>query len=74
MDIFTDIHSVSGGIDPNPEAPRSKVCKACAAEILLYGLRAWWGRERQKGLLDTSVLNRKDCPDGNECLRQKDLG
>jgi E3 ubiquitin-protein ligase CHFR len=46
----------------------------CAAEVLLYGLREWWIRERQKGFLEESVLGRKDCPDGTACTRQKILG
>jgi E3 ubiquitin-protein ligase CHFR len=36
----------------------------CAAEVLLYGLKDWWIRERKKGLLDPSLADRPDCPDG----------
>ncbi|KAJ7625401.1 hypothetical protein DFH06DRAFT_1444554 [Mycena polygramma] len=59
--------------DPEPEAPRSRICRQCASEVLLYGLRDWFLRERQKGFLEESVLSRKDCVDGADCGRQRDL-
>ncbi|KAH7928463.1 hypothetical protein BV22DRAFT_210084 [Leucogyrophana mollusca] len=74
QDLFVDIHSVAGGVDENPEAPRSRICRLCASEVLLWGLRGWWIRERQKGFLDEAIANRPDCPDGRSCTRQKDLG
>ena len=48
----------------------------CAAEVLLYGMREWWIRERRKGFLDpdAEMAKRKDCPEGRECRRQSDLG
>lgn len=46
----------------------------CATEIFLWGLREWWVRERQKGFLDETVMNRKDCADGTGCGRQSWLG
>jgi E3 ubiquitin-protein ligase CHFR len=46
----------------------------CAAEVLLYGLKDWWIRERPKGLLDPSITERPDCPDGTICRRQKEQG
>ena len=68
------MHGVAAGIDAEPSAPRSKICRVCAAEVLLYGLKEWWIRERQKGFLEDSVLRRNDCPDGTACARQKILG
>jgi len=44
----------------------------CATEVLLYGLKDWWIRERKKGLLDTNIASRPDCPDGTTCRRQKE--
>lgn len=74
MDVFSDVHGVAAGVDPDPLAPRNKICRVCAAEALLYGLKEWWIRERQKGFLEESVLGRNDCPDGAACARQKILG
>ncbi len=66
-----DVHPVASGIDPDPRAPRRRICRVCAAEILLFGLREWWVRERKKGFLEPQVLARPDCPDGSQCPRQK---
>jgi hypothetical protein len=46
----------------------------CAADVLLWGLREWWVRERQKGFLDEDVLKRQDCSQGQQCDKQNDLG
>jgi E3 ubiquitin-protein ligase CHFR len=46
----------------------------CAAEVLLYGLKDWWIRERKKGLLDANIAERPDCPDSTTCRRQKEQG
>ncbi|KAJ7600828.1 hypothetical protein C8J56DRAFT_911399 [Mycena floridula] len=72
-ELFIDLHSVSAGIDPDPDAPRTRICRPCSSELLINGLKDWWIRERQKGFLEESVLSRKDCPDGSLCHRQKDL-
>jgi E3 ubiquitin-protein ligase CHFR len=73
QDLFTDIHGVTPSPDLNPEAPRSNICRLCAAEVLLWGLREWWVRERQKGFLEETVTRRRDCPEGSGCERQRDL-
>ncbi|KAF8158272.1 hypothetical protein B0H34DRAFT_708115 [Crassisporium funariophilum] len=72
LDLFSDIHGVTPGTEPNPEAPRNRICRLCAAEVLLWGLKDWWIRERQKGFLEEAVTNRKDCPQGITCTRQKE--
>lgn len=72
LELFVDVHSVAGGVDPDPTAPRNRICRLCAGEILLYGLREWWVRERQKGDLPEAVTKRPDCPDGRACANQKD--
>jgi E3 ubiquitin-protein ligase CHFR len=74
LELFADVHPVVGGIDPNPLAPRQRICRVCAAEVFLWGLKDWWVRERKKGLLGANVLKRKDCPNGSGCRRQKDQG
>ncbi|KAJ7486031.1 hypothetical protein B0H11DRAFT_1805987 [Mycena galericulata] len=73
LELFVDVHALPAGTDPDPAAPRSRICRHCAAEVFLYGLRDWFLRERQKGFLEESVLSRKDCVDGAECSRQRDL-
>ncbi|KAI0771264.1 hypothetical protein BD413DRAFT_552367 [Trametes elegans] len=72
LELFMDLHPVPGGVDPNPNAPRNRICRMCAAEVLLYGLRDWWIRERKKGFLEEHVMARPDCPEGSQCPRQKD--
>ncbi|THV03864.1 hypothetical protein K435DRAFT_715169 [Dendrothele bispora CBS 962.96] len=73
QDLFSDSHSVPADIDPDPSAPRNRICRHCATEVLLWGIKEWWIRERQKGFLEEHILKRRDCPDGNSCSRQKDL-
>ncbi|TFK68577.1 hypothetical protein BDN72DRAFT_841547 [Pluteus cervinus] len=73
LDLFTDLHAVTPGVDLDPDAPRNRICRLCATEVLLWGLKEWWVRERQKGFLEGEVMNRSDCPDGSNCTRQKDL-
>lgn len=68
------MHSVAAGIDDNPNAPRARICRHCATEVLLWGLKEWWIRERQKGHLDAAIANRPDCEQGGLCSRQKELG
>ena len=71
QDLFLDGALES---DANPEAPRERICRRCATEVFLWGLKEWWIRERQKGFVDAGIALRKDCPDGPDCNRQKDLG
>ncbi|OBZ71229.1 hypothetical protein A0H81_08387 [Grifola frondosa] len=72
LDLFLDVHPVAGGMDPDPNAPRHRICRMCATEVLLWGLRDWWVRERKKGFLEEHVMSRPDCPEGSNCARQKD--
>ncbi|ESK85260.1 ring finger domain-containing protein [Moniliophthora roreri MCA 2997] len=71
QDIFLDNAS-----DPNQssESPRESICRRCATEIFFWGLKDWWVRERQKGFVEEAIAGRKDCPNGPECARQRDLG
>lgn len=74
LELFMDVHAVSGGVDPDPTAPRQRICRICATEVLLWGLREWWVQERQKGFLEEHIMKRPDCPEGGGCSRQKDHG
>ena len=69
-----DMHGTPVGGDLPADAPRSRICRLCATEVFLWGLRDWWVRERRKGFLDEHVTRRPDCPDGSGCTRQKDHG
>lgn len=69
---FDDIHNVSGGEDPDPSAPRRRICRLCAAQVLVYGLKGWWIRERKKAKASGNFLIREDCPQGENCGRQVD--
>ena len=73
-DLFTDLYPVAPGNDADPSGPRTRICRMCAAEVLVWGLKVWWVQERRKGFLEASVLERPDCPEGVECERQKDQG
>ncbi|THH30718.1 hypothetical protein EUX98_g3453 [Antrodiella citrinella] len=72
LDLFMDVHAVSGGTDPDPNGPRQRICRVCATEVLLWGLREWWVQERKKGFLEEEIMKRPDCPEGTGCSRQKD--
>ncbi|KAF4617933.1 hypothetical protein D9613_006028 [Agrocybe pediades] len=77
LELFSDFHiGTSGAAEPvDIDTPRSKACRMCAAEIFLWGLKEWWVRERKKGFLEERYANRKDCPQGEQCTKQKhDLG
>lgn len=72
QDLFTEIHGVAGGVDPDPTAPRQKICRWCAAEVFLWGIRDWWIRERRKGRVSAAILSKPDCTSGKSCRNQKD--
>ncbi len=74
LELFRDVHPVLAGTDPDPAAPRQKICRACATEVLLWGLKDWWLRERQKGIAEGHIPSREDCPEGSRCSRQTDVG
>lgn len=73
-DLFVDVHGVAPSTDTDPSAPRNRICRVCATEILLWGLREWWIQERKKGFLDETVMKRPDCAQGSLCPRQKEHG
>lgn len=69
---FDDIHNVSGSEDPDPTAPRRRICRLCAAQVLIYGLKGWWIRERRKAKISGAFVIREDCQHGENCGRQAD--
>jgi hypothetical protein len=71
------VHNVSpgaGSAEPDPEAPRTRICRHCATEVLLWGLKDWWIRERQRGFVEEEIMKREDCPEGERCGSQHVLG
>ena len=70
--IFDDLHGVAGGDDPDPTAPRRRICRLCAAQLLIHGMKDWWIRERRHGNLPNDVVMRKDCSNGCGCDKQSD--
>ena len=73
-EIFMDVHGVAAGVDPDPSATRSRICRMCATEVLLWGLKDWWVQERAKGGLAEHIMKRPDCLEGAQCSRQKEHG
>ncbi|KXN93396.1 E3 ubiquitin-protein ligase CHFR [Leucoagaricus sp. SymC.cos] len=73
--IFNEYQNVeSGPVEPIPPNPsRARICRLCAAEVFIWGLKRWWIRERQKGFLDPGITSRQDCPHGPVCAHQKDI-
>lgn len=69
LELFSDIHGVTPGVELSADAPRNKACRMCATEIFLWGLKEWWLRERAKGFLEEK---RKDCPEAATCTRHRD--
>ncbi|KAL4080668.1 hypothetical protein J3A83DRAFT_4084848 [Scleroderma citrinum] len=74
LELFVDIHNVAGGIDEDPNAPRRLICRNCASEILLWGLKEWWIRERDIAYESGQLPRRPDCEASSSCSQQKDLG
>jgi len=74
LDLFADVHvDVGPSTDADRSESQERICRQCACEILLWGLKDWWIRERKKGFLEDSVMQRKDCPNGSNCVTQKDF-
>ncbi|KAH6912790.1 hypothetical protein BKA70DRAFT_1370273 [Coprinopsis sp. MPI-PUGE-AT-0042] len=69
-DAFSEING--SGPENVPQGPHNRICRVCAYEVLIWGMREWWVRERQKGLLDPSILRRPDCHEGSRCQRQRE--
>ena len=55
-----------------------RICRACAAEVFIWGARTWWIKERAKamenGELAENVKSRKDCPNLGRCDEEDDNG
>jgi len=70
-DVFVDLYPNANILpDSDPEAPRQRICRICASEVFLWGLKTWWHQQRASGHVDPEIMARKDCPDGNSCPEQ----
>lgn len=74
LEIFVESHHVAGGTDEDPSAPRALICRHCATEVLLWGLKDWWVRERDAACQNGQLPRRPDCQAGSGCGQQRDLG
>ncbi|VDC00707.1 unnamed protein product [Peniophora sp. CBMAI 1063] len=72
QEVFLDTHGTPVGGELPADAPRNRICRPCAGEVLLWGIREWWARERRKGHLPQAVSIRPDCENGATCHRQDD--
>lgn len=72
LDLFKEIHAIAPSGDVALDSPRNNICRHCAAEIMLWGLKDWWIRERHKGFLKERIINRPNCSEGSNCARQLD--
>jgi E3 ubiquitin-protein ligase CHFR len=52
--------------------PRHRICRMCATEILIWGVRDWWVRERARGGVNPLLMARPDCAEGRACTNQTD--
>ncbi|KAG6330534.1 hypothetical protein ID866_8554 [Astraeus odoratus] len=73
LDLFAEVRTVASRGDEDPNAPRTRICRQCAAEILLWGLKEWWVRERECAYQKGWLQRRVDCEAGSPCSQQKDL-
>ncbi|KAG8763185.1 hypothetical protein FRC11_005612 [Ceratobasidium sp. 423] len=63
---------------PPPSSRRRRVCRECATEVFLSGLKDWWGREMRtpigKERLPVWVVSRQMCGNGEACADQMNNG
>lgn len=61
-DTAANVHS-----PPAPDANRNRICRLCAAEVLIYSIKSWWIRERRNAVKKGKMQERKDCEHGRNC-------
>ncbi|KEP53223.1 putative RING finger protein [Rhizoctonia solani 123E] len=59
---------------PTPPSRRRRICRECATEVFLSGLKDWWAREMRtpigKERLPVWVVSRQVCGSGDACAEQ----
>ncbi|CAE6441856.1 unnamed protein product [Rhizoctonia solani] len=59
---------------PTPPSRRRRICRECATEVFLSGLKDWWAREMRtpigKERLPVWVVSRQVCGSGEACVEQ----
>ncbi|KAJ3928383.1 MAG: hypothetical protein NXY57DRAFT_525959 [Lentinula lateritia] len=73
MELFIVSH-VGPRVEADSSASLHRICRSCACEIFIWGIKDWWIRERRKGFLEERIMNRKDCPAGGGCAMQSEFG
>jgi hypothetical protein len=62
--------------EPSRGPQLHKICRTCAVQVLIWGARSWWIKERAKavesGELAENVRNRKDCDNMGNCEQEFD--
>ncbi|KAJ3842804.1 hypothetical protein F5878DRAFT_359975 [Lentinula raphanica] len=71
-ELFTIAHS-GPSVEPESSDPPHKICRLCACEIFIWGIKDWWIRERRKAFVDKILMQRKDCPEGSACAMQSEF-
>ncbi|CAE6527540.1 unnamed protein product [Rhizoctonia solani] len=63
---------------PTPPSRRRRICRECATEVFLSGLKDWWAREMRtpigKERLPVWVVSRQVCGSGDACAEQMNNG
>ncbi|CAE6503632.1 unnamed protein product [Rhizoctonia solani] len=63
---------------PPPSSRRRRICRECATEVFLFGLKDWWAREMRtpigKERLPVWVVSRQVCESGEACVEQMNNG
>ncbi|KAJ1309623.1 hypothetical protein OPQ81_006392 [Rhizoctonia solani] len=66
--------SVPAPPPPPPSSRRRRICRECATEVFLSGLKDWWAREMRtpigKERLPVWVVSRRVCESGEACAEQ----
>ncbi|CAE7195726.1 unnamed protein product [Rhizoctonia solani] len=61
-------------VPPLPSSRRRRICRECATEVFLSGLKDWWAREMRtpigKERLPVWVASRQVCESGETCAEQ----
>ncbi|CAE6421180.1 unnamed protein product [Rhizoctonia solani] len=59
---------------PPPSSRRRRICRECATEMFLSGLKDWWSREMRTSIgkerLPVWVVSRRACETGESCSEQ----
>ncbi|CAE6516793.1 unnamed protein product [Rhizoctonia solani] len=76
--LSTPLTASSIPAPPPPASRRRRICRECATEVFLSGLKDWWAREMRtpigKERLPVWVVSRQMCENGEVCADQMNNG